>query len=689
MPTKGLKTQSGYVLILTLVALMGVGGVVVAGFTQGVKKQSDLTRYRYNEQILAEAKQALLLYAYNYPAINQVGPGRLPCPDTDNDGLPGDNGVPLDIPTCQSIGRLPWRDQEMNFYDARDASGSRLWYAVSSQFYNLGGGGNINSGTTGDITLKDVTGDIMFDGSGTTGVAAVIIAPGRVTEGNGVSQDRSVANADAPFDLIPDTDPGIIDLNNYLDRFFAAGGNTDYVPGGTNGFIAGQVDDRAASSIRINDQVIVITNAEISVMTEKATLQAYRTAIRDYLTATGNIYPWLYNYDGVANVAGLSNLYPALDDFSDPTVGIGEQVTFLGNSGRIPSIFAEYFTETNSQPIQGKLDITLSVTYPALPTDAVAASASDDLFFNSAAVQTIAETTANVLTNVRFVDIADVVGDDGRLTATTTVAQTLTQVLYFWDEHGDADSDPWFLCPNGGDEISDCHRTAGGAPNPGGANDNDEKILRVFLDLDLNGVVNFDADYSTAPVTAAPPLPPATATRHARISATFNGADVIAVPPLTARYQIDRHYHDGGGETFVNEENGTLNLADLTMGDLTLGMRYYPVLPAWAFDDGWHNSVMMAYADDYMPGSITPPPCAAGGDCLQIDNLPGNNNDKISLLVIASDHGWNDEGVDGFGNDTGDVFNANNSNGDDIFHIGAIDDADPDRDDKILVVDEL
>ena len=57
----------------------------------------------------------------------------------------------------------------------------------------------------------------------------------------------------------------------------------------------------------INDQIIVITAAEVIEMAEKATLQAYRNAINDYLASTGGVYPWLYSYDNILT----------LDEFPD------------------------------------------------------------------------------------------------------------------------------------------------------------------------------------------------------------------------------------------------------------------------------------------------------------------------------------------------------------------------------------
>ena len=141
--------QTGYALILMVLALMGIGGVVIAGFTQDVKRQVEHERYLHNQRILKEAKQALLQYAYNYPQLGpgqNDGPGRLLCPDTNNDGFEDfnvdcDDGAPM-------VGRLPWKDTSLNFYEAKDASGEHLWYAVSENFAR-GLGSLVNSDTSG------------------------------------------------------------------------------------------------------------------------------------------------------------------------------------------------------------------------------------------------------------------------------------------------------------------------------------------------------------------------------------------------------------------------------------------------------------------------------------------------------------------------------------------------------------
>ena len=115
--------------MLFVVILMGVSGVMFGGFLKDAKQSSVEQRFLHNQRVLKAAKQALLSYAYNYPVtVAGRGPGRLPCPDTDNSTTANSTG------NCLNIGRFPFNAAGMNFYDARDASGERLWYAVSSAF---------------------------------------------------------------------------------------------------------------------------------------------------------------------------------------------------------------------------------------------------------------------------------------------------------------------------------------------------------------------------------------------------------------------------------------------------------------------------------------------------------------------------------------------------------------------------
>ena len=630
--------QSGYALILLVLALMGVGGVVIAGYTQDAKQQTEHQQYLHNQRILKEAKQALLQYAYNYPVTAGNGPGRLPCPDTDNDGIP--NATALCGGTNGIVGRFPWDEDEMDFYEALDASGERLWYAVSSQFANSGSV-VINSDTQGTITVQDRSGALVHDATAGSGVVAVIIAPGPPIERAGVLQDRA-ADANAPA--------------NYLDLFGAID-NADFVNGTTNGFVTGPIFNRVDGSLPVNDQMIVITAAEVVAMAEKATLQAYRDAILDYLgpTRANGVYPWLFNYADITTVAELDSKFPLDSDF----VGTPN---YHDNYGRIPALFGNYFAANDSQTIETTLDATLTIDFS---DRVVVRTGGAVLNFVSTHPRDQILTLAppGILTDLRFEDVGA-----GRLSTNIPAQPTANVPLYFWKgSHGDPPGE-WTMCADsdsdGISELSDCDSGI------------EYEILKVEFEVAIPADVGFDIDFSNAVGIA---VDAATAVEHAYITGTIQGSDFIQggtnVPVISATYEIDRHLHFEDGDSFVIEESGDLTLADLLSGDteLSLKMLYYPELPTWAFDNGWHNAIRMAYADTYRPGApvdcVPLPDGNSTNDCLFLPDEQGARRDIASLLVIAGEHDWLDEEAGdvsdpdyGMADELRDVFDDGNQN---------------------------
>jgi hypothetical protein len=675
------KRQTGFALLIFLVIMMGLGGIALTGFSQKVIKAVEKNRFEHNKDVLQQAKNALLMFAYNYPVTHSgQGPGRLPCPYNQIPiGAGSGYSGSISNAICESVGRLPWGHTNLELPEFKDADGEHLWYAVSKDFNNSAFR-VINSDTKGTISIKDQTGNIIYDGA-VAGIAAVIIAPGLAIkiddDDNGSLNYQQVRNRNDP------TDTDNFEPKNFLDSAYGgtafSESNSSFTNSAPNGFISGPIIS-SNNELLINDQIIIIRAEEVIDMAEKATLDAYRTAVNDYLTNTGGVYPWLYNYSDVPDVAGLSSYFPA-----DPTSFANELATNLRNTGRIPSLFAKYFTEIDSQPIESKLSVNLSVTYPIAD---VPVGATGTILAAGAVAHTFNFQTANRLTNIKFEDIADVVGKDGRLTATTTTQELFSHVVYFWDDGDGPATGIWSVCPddgNGISELSDCHRESDGTPDPDGVNDNKEEILRLVVEfvlgsctgetltgfgttqtlcVDNGGIwdaaVNFDVDYAT-PLDDAVGFVAATGAAHALITGTFPGTDVIASSlPLTVRFEIDRHYH--AGETALGQddpiESGALNLVDLNPGVMALGMRYYPELPDWAFDNAWHNSIMMAYADDYDPISVTP--CSEGVDCIQINGTGGNTDNKISILTLAGQHNWNDDGDNNYTNDLPKIFDLEN-----------------------------
>jgi hypothetical protein len=232
-------------------------------------------RDKVTSDALAQAKEALIGYA---ASVNFSGgserPGDLPCPDRDNDGKAGTT-IPL-VTSCgnaagsnqdQRLGRLPWTD--LGLPDLRDASGERLWYAVSNNFKNQNRTASLNSDTNGTITVRDTGGNILYDGSTTTGVVAVIIAPGPpTTRQDGLEQNRTAGNINNPL--------------HYLDNI-AAEDNADFdeTVTLTNGFFTGPARD-ASGAVIANDRILVVTQTEIMNAIEKRVVREALNCLKDY-----------------------------------------------------------------------------------------------------------------------------------------------------------------------------------------------------------------------------------------------------------------------------------------------------------------------------------------------------------------------------------------------------------------------
>ena len=605
------NNQNGIALLIFVVMLLGVGGVVLIGFSQGLLNEVEAKKLEHNQRVLKEAKQALLQFAYNYPVTNSRGPGRLPCPDTDNDGIPN---TP---PDCSpALGRFPWRQQNLNLYDIRDADGQRLWYAASESFLtNVGATPNvINSDAFGTITVRDQSGNVIYDGShpgdlAKSGVAAVIIAPGAITSRNGVPQDRSIANADDPFDATADTDPGIILASNYLDLVVGTEDNADFDQGDANdGFILGPVNSQSVNAV--NDQMIIITAAEVIEAAEKAVLQTYREAINDYRNKVGgDLYPWLNDYTT-----------------TDLTVYHGDIGTRLG---RLPSIFGNYFAPAPQPSHPTIFDLDMEVVggltingFPVPMLDPGMISANASIVFDT----------------------------NGDLIITPSVSGT-TEVRYYWDE--EAAPNGWAPCLPAGipPTEQDCNQATLNPGVPDSSivpNELVTRVVRVTYANNLAAGTPFTRPFAdnagiipgTNPDYRAP-----TAANHASVYLEYSETTIDAIG---VDYKYDNFYL----ASFDDVQLGSLNYR--------LGVTYYPELPEWpkVTENDWHNSVQVAYSGGYQPGAASS--CTVGTDCITVNNFVGINDDKIAVLTLASEHDLTDNGAAGYQDDLDDIFDSEN-----------------------------
>ncbi|MDH3759913.1 MAG: hypothetical protein OEU50_02965 [Gammaproteobacteria bacterium] len=594
MKTLRLRQQAGYALILMVLGLMGVGGVVLAGFTQQAKKDVDQQRYQHNQRVLEEAKQALLMYAYNYPQIALAelgtirGPGRLPCPDTNSSGT-DNNSFNCVFAGDAMVGRFPWNADGMNFYEARDASGEHLWYAVSQNFARtIGGVDVVNSDSLGSITISDQTGALIYDadpGVG-NGVAAVIIAPGPP-----IARDE---NDDGVYEYMQDRSIAANDSRNYLDTYNEFDNSeflNDESDDDEDGFIFGPVyeDDpnsAAFNTVVVNDQMIVITTEEVIEVAEKAVFQAYRDALNEYQANIGVArYPWLDPYD---SNDGLGT-YNAQINPAPPAPIVG----------RLPTIFADYFAPSTNGSETFISEVTMKFTVDGEQFEGreFEPGASFDTFGN--------------------LDVPAING--GVYTA------------WAWDgSPSQVPTQPvdgiWESCPYVTGTEEDCNQDLmgnfiGGVTSPMWLS------VRKYT-VTLSPITQFPIADRT--VTAIAYVPP-TATRHAFIEAEFDGPAYA----VNVSWEEDEEFQDGHDIFPVgNTGNLTYDAGDT----VTVGVRYYPVLPEWVTDNYWHDMMQVAYSASMQPGGdgdcVLPV-----NDCLILQYPGAVTRERPGLLILSGSEG--------------------------------------------------
>lgn len=255
------QKQKGAALIVMAVLLSLGLMAAFFSFTQpfAFKQQ----RAAHTEWVLAQAKEALLAYA-SQPIdrpncnLNCPRPGDLPCPDMNNDGE-----AESSCASAQSrLGRLPWKT--LGLGDLRDASGERLWYAVSDTYKNNPRILPLNSNTMGRLTVKNAQGEIVLGNEAANmGAVAVILAPmSALTRGDGVAQQRDKNRVNDP--------------KQYLD-IAQQEDNSNFVDGQDNGFVM------ATLNSQFNDVVLPIATPLMQETMQASVLAAVQTYMRDRL----------------------------------------------------------------------------------------------------------------------------------------------------------------------------------------------------------------------------------------------------------------------------------------------------------------------------------------------------------------------------------------------------------------------
>ena len=286
---KVVRNQQGMALLVLLLIFTLIASLYVLRSLDSTGINNE--RAKKTQKVLAEAKIGLLAFASDRNLVHPLcanncrRPGDLPCPDTNNDGFA--EGVCA----VAALGRLPWRT--LGLKDLRDGYGERLWYAVSNRYKNSPRIQPLNSETVATITLRNSVGNIINDGSLTTGLTAVVIAPGPAfIRADATAQVRNGANQNLAV--------------NYLDNAFGED-NQNFVDGTVNGFISGQVRD-GVGNLLVNDIILPISREDMIEVMEKRVIAEARNEFRSYFNNEGALsYPAPANFAdvtclGVANI---------------------------------------------------------------------------------------------------------------------------------------------------------------------------------------------------------------------------------------------------------------------------------------------------------------------------------------------------------------------------------------------------
>lgn len=258
------RRERGFAMIAIISLIVVMSTYLIANALNRASAELLNERERRSMDALRQAKAALIAYAaserwqlYKSQVINQ--PGALPCPTILNDDGSADCVGAGISSTSSLIGRLPW--QALGTDDLRDASGERLWYALSRNFRKQSGTTVINSDTLGQLT---VTGTAPA-----SQIVAIVFAPGTAIQG----QNRPAST----------TDPAHNNPVNYLEGFNLSD-PVNYI-----------FTTNALPSDTFNDRLIVITQADLMSAVEPVVAARIQRDIKPYLDtylATWHRYPF-------------------------------------------------------------------------------------------------------------------------------------------------------------------------------------------------------------------------------------------------------------------------------------------------------------------------------------------------------------------------------------------------------------
>jgi hypothetical protein len=280
-----IRERGAALLIMVMIIGLGSTWYLVSQLNAESGGMTAVYRAR-NALILNRAKLALIGYvAAKAAEAGENNPGRFPCPEAVNTIGTTSEGTSAPVvtpstPTCNSIGRFPWRT--VGLEKLVDTAGEPLWYVVgpSWRLTNSSSTLLINSDTSGDLTVDSQQ------------VVALIIAPGaamNAQSATGCTAHNQTRSTPAPS----------MDAANYIECFNS----------GTLQFVT------TAASSSYNDQAVRITVADVMPAIEAAIANRIE---REILPALQTVYtPATWGF------SGSNPVLPFAAAFANPGSGAG------------------------------------------------------------------------------------------------------------------------------------------------------------------------------------------------------------------------------------------------------------------------------------------------------------------------------------------------------------------------------
>lgn len=291
------RRQDGVVLLSLILVIVAAASYVLVRGLNDASQNRTATNQQSTRTVLKEAKAALIGYSISYPDKHggDKGPGRLPCPDYAYQGTsdPVGSADSCSLGAGTETGLLPFLTIDTN--EMFDASGARLWYAVSDN-HRANAAGAVNSDTPGTLDID-----------GTDDIVALIIAPGAALSG----QNRNIESLTDQYAI-----------TEYLEGENASKGDNKFTK------LTGQY---------VNDAVITISRGELMAAAENRVLSTVSNALNQYFNDpdgddAANIDP-----DCAPSTPACDDAYPWLSNFTNP-LSSDYQSVVGSREGRLPII---------------------------------------------------------------------------------------------------------------------------------------------------------------------------------------------------------------------------------------------------------------------------------------------------------------------------------------------------------------